>query len=294
MKNTKKNADALSAQLDKINPSKKKSFEKDERFWYPELDKSGNGYALIRFLPPPQNEDLPIIRYYHHSFQGPTKAWYIENSLTTFERPDPVGEFNSQLWNTGTKENQDQARKQKRKLQFVANVLVLNDKANPDNNGKVFLYKFGKKIFDKVNAMMFPKFEDVKRVDPFDFQDGANFRLVISKVEGFSNYDESKFDSPSPLALNDKVLSAKELETIWNSQHSLAELLSDKHFKSYEELEKRLKHVLGNGKTADSESGRTLGNPIAKNGGAVKESTPIVNLDDDGDEISFDNLNLDD
>ena len=174
----------------------------DERFWKPELDKSGNGYAVIRFLPAPDGEDLPWAKVYSHAFQGPG-GWYIENSLTTVNKKDPVGEVNRKLWNSGIDSDKDIARKQKRKLSYYTNIQVVRDPAHPENEGKVFLYKFGKKIYDKITAAMQPEFEDETPINPFDLWEGANFKLKICKVAGFWNYDKSEFDIPSALASDD-------------------------------------------------------------------------------------------
>ena len=211
----------------------------DDRFWTPTVDKAGNGYAVVRFLPEPRGEDLPWVRTFNHGFQGPG-GWYIENSLTTFNEKDPVSEYNSMLWNNGTDAGKDQARKQKRRLTYIANIYVVKDPANPSNEGQVRLYKFGKKIFDKLNEAMNPEFEDEKPVNPFDFWEGANFKLKIRNVEGYRNYDKSEFDRAEPLLDDDD-----KLESIWKSEHSLQEFLSPSNFKSYEELQAKLNRVLG-------------------------------------------------
>ena len=211
----------------------------DDRLWKPEMDKTGNGYAVIRFLPAPDGEELPWAKLYSHAFQGPG-GWYIENSLTTIGQKDPLGEYNRELWNSGRDEDKDTVRKQKRKLSYYANIYVVQDKANPQNEGKVFLYKFGKKIFDKIMEAMQPEFEDETPINPFDFWTGANFKLKLKKVAGYWNYDSSEFDRPSPLLDDDDAL-----EQIWKQQYSLeAETAADK-FKSYEQLENRLNMVLG-------------------------------------------------
>jgi len=211
----------------------------DERLWKPEMDKTGNGYAVIRFLPAPDGEELPWAKLYSHAFQGPG-GWYIENSLTTIGGKDPLGEYNRELWNSGRDEDKETVRKQKRKLSYYANIYVVQDKANPQNEGKVFLYKFGKKIFDKVMEAMQPEFEDETPINPFDFWTGANFKLKLKKVAGYWNYDSSEFDRPSPLLDDDDAL-----EQIWKQEYSLeAETAPDK-FKTYEQLENRLNMVLG-------------------------------------------------
>ena len=211
----------------------------DERLWKPELDKSGNGYAVIRFLPAPDGEDLPWAKVYSHAFQGPG-GWYIENSLTTMGGKDPVSEYNRDLWNSGNEGDKDVVRRQKRKLSYYANIYVVKDPVNPHNEGGVFLFKFGKKIFDKLTAAMQPEFEDETPINPFDFWQGANFKLKIRKVDGYWNYDKSEFDAPAPLLDDDDAL-----EALWKKQFSLADFTAQSNFKSYEDLERRLKSVLG-------------------------------------------------
>ena len=212
----------------------------DERQWKLECDKSGNGYAVIRFLPAPNGEDLPFVKLYSHAFQGPG-GWYIENSLTTLGQKDPVSEYNSMLWNNGTDIGKEQARKQKRKLTYIANIYVVKDPANPANEGKVFLYKFGKKIFDKLTAAMQPEFEDEEAIDPFDFWQGANFKLKAKNVAGYRNYDSSEFARPDALLDDDDAM-----EAVWKKEYSLAELVAADQFKTYDDLKKRLDYVLGN------------------------------------------------
>ena len=212
----------------------------DDRLWKLEVDKGGNGYAVIRFLPAPDGEDLPFVKLYSHAFQGPG-GWYIENSLTTLGGKDPVSEFNSQLWNNGTDAGKDTARKQKRKLTYISNIYVVKDPANPENEGKTFLYKYGKKIFDKLTAAMQPEFEDEEAIDPFDFWQGANFKLKAKNVAGYRNYDSSEFAATSALLDDDDAM-----EAIWKKEYSLAELVATDQFKSYDELKTRLGYVLGN------------------------------------------------
>ena len=211
----------------------------DERLWKPEMDKTGNGYAVIRFLPAPDGEELPWAKMYSHAFQGPG-GWYIENSLTTNGGKDPVSEYNRELWNSGIDADKETVRKQKRKLSYYANIYVVQDKANPQNEGRVFLYKFGKKIFDKIMEAMQPEFEDETPINPFDFWQGANFKLKLKKVAGYWNYDSSEFDRPAPLLDDDDAL-----EAVWKKQYSLAALTAPDQFKTYEQLETRLKMVLG-------------------------------------------------
>jgi len=212
----------------------------DDRIWKLECDKGGNGYAVIRFLPAPNGEDLPFVKLYSHAFQGPG-GWYIENSLTTLNQKDPVSEYNTSLWNNGTDAGKETARKQKRKLTYVANIYVVKDPANPDNEGKVMLYKFGKKIFDKLTAAMQPEFEDEEAIDPFDFWQGANFKLKAKNVAGYRNYDSSEFARQDALLEDDDAM-----EAIWKKEYSLAELVAPDQFKTYDELKKRLDYVLGN------------------------------------------------
>ena len=230
----------LLAKADNLNKSEAKSGP-DERLWKPEVDKAGNGYAVIRFLPAPNGEDLPWAQVWTHAFQGPG-GWYIENSLTTLGKKDPVSDLNRELWNSGGEGSpqRSQARNQKRKLNYYSNIYVVKDSANPSNEGKVFLYRYGKKIFDKVMESMQPAFEDETPVNPFDLWKGADFKLKITKVAGFWNYDKSEFDAPAVLG----ELSDKELEGIWQQEHSLSAYTADDQFKSYEELKERLDRTL--------------------------------------------------
>ena len=231
--------DKLLSQVQAENaPQEKKSYV-DERLWKPELDKSGTGSAVIRFLPAPDGEELPWVKLFKHAFQGPTGKWYIENSLTTISKNDPVSEHNSALWNTGLETDKETARKQKRKLEYYSNIYVVSDSKHPENNGKVFLFRYGKKIFDKIMAAMQPEFEDETPINPFDFWEGANFKLKIRKVDGYWNYDKSEFDSVSALKDNDD-----SLDSIWKTQYSLSEFTAPTNFKSYDELKKRLDDVL--------------------------------------------------
>ena len=227
----------LNAVKEESAPQEKKSYV-DERLWKPELDKSGNGYAVIRFLPSVEGEDMPWAKVWNHAFQGPTGQWYIENSLTTVGQKDPVSEHNTKLWNTGLESDKETARKQKRKLQYFSNIYVVSDSKHPENEGKVFLYRYGKKIFDKLMAAMQPEFEDESPINPFDFWEGANFKLKIRKVDGYWNYDKSEFETPSALG-DDSVI-----EGIWKKQYALKEFTASTNFKSYEELKTRLDAVL--------------------------------------------------
>ena len=229
---------SLTAKLVKEVEKTNSANKGDDRLWKPEVDKAGNGYAVIRFLPAPDGEDLPWVKLYSHAFQGPG-GWYIENSLTTVNQKDPCSEFNTGLWNSGIESDKQIARNQKRKLSYYANIYVVKDPANPDNEGKVFLYKFGKKIFDKIMGAMQPEFEDETPINPFDFWQGADFKVKIKKVAGFWNYDSSEFAAPSPLLKDDDAL-----EALWKKEYSLQELVSADKFKSYDELKKRLEAVL--------------------------------------------------
>lgn len=271
----------LTKELEKVSNKNTKSGD-DDRFWTPTLDKEGNGSAIIRFLPAPDGENVPFIRMWDHGFQGPG-GWYIEKSLTTIGQDDPVAEYNSSLWATGNEEDKETARKQKRRLSFISNIYVVKDPGNPANEGKVFLYKYGKKIFDKLNDLMNPEFEDEKAVNPFDLWEGANFRLRIRKVEGYRNYDKSEFDDPSQLAPTDE-----ELESIWKSEYKLQPFLDPKEFKSYADLKARLTRVLGTApaggsKQRDTEEEFSTSAPSFK----TREAPALPGSDDDEDDISF-------
>ena len=224
----------------------------DERLWKLDVDKSGNGYAVIRFLPAPNGEDLPFVKLYSHAFQG-SGGWYIENSLTTLGQKDPVSEYNTTLWNNGTDAGKELARKQKRKLTYVSNIYVVKDPANPENEGKVFLYKYGKKIFDKITTAMQPEFEDEEAIDPVDFWQGANFKLKAKNVAGYRNYDSSEFAAVSALLDDDEAM-----EGIWKKQYSLEEFVAPDQFKSYDDLKKRLDYVLGNKGTPKFQDQETI------------------------------------
>jgi len=238
----------LVKEVEKMNTT---SGSADERFWKPEMDKTGVGSAVIRFLPAPEGEDLPWVKMYSHAFQGPG-GWYIENSLTTIGQKDPLGEYNRELWNTGNEKDKETVRKQKRKLNYYSNIYVVKDPTNPQNEGKVFLFKFGKKIFDKILNAMQPEFEDEEPINPFDFWQGANFKLKIVKKDGYWNYDKSEFDRVAPLMDDDDAL-----EALWKKEYSLSAIVAPDQFKSYDELDKRLKMVLGQ-KTAPAQSRAVL------------------------------------
>ena len=229
----------LAAVKTETAPAEKQSYV-DERLWKPELDKSGNGYAVIRFLPSPEGEDsMPWAKLWNHAFQGPTGKWFIENSLTTLNQKDPVSEYNSSLWNSGVESDKEIARRQKRKLQYYSNIYVVSDPQHPEHEGKVFLFRYGKKIFDKLMEALQPQFEDETPVNPFDFWEGANFKLKIRKVDGYWNYDKSEFESPSKLNEDDAIL-----DKIYKSEYSLSEFTAPSNFKTYDELKSRLDDVL--------------------------------------------------
>jgi len=255
----------------------------DDRIWKLDVDKSGNGYAVIRFLPAPEGEDLPFVKLYSHAFQGPG-GWFIENSLTTLGQKDPVSEYNSLLWNNGTDAGKETARKQKRKLTYVSNIYVVKDPANPENEGKVFLYKYGKKIFDKLTAAMQPEFEDEEAIDPFDFWQGANFKLKAKNVAGYRNYDSSEFAVQGSLLNDDDAM-----EALWKKQFSLSEIVAPDQFKTYEELKTRLDYVLGNKKTVApvyEEEDTDRGEAEELVTAAVSTTPSSVNEDDD-DALSY-------
>ena len=260
----------------------------DERLWKPVMDKSGNGYAVIRFLPAPDGEDLPWVKMFSHAFQG-NGGWYIENSLTTIGQKDPLGELNRELWNSGNDADKDTVRKQKRKLSFYANIYVVKDPANPQNEGNVFLYKFGKKIFDKIMEAMQPEFEDETAINPFDFWQGANFKLKAKNVAGYRNYDSSEFARQDALLDDDDAM-----EAIWKKEYSLAELVAPDQFKSYDELKKRLDYVLGNTTTRRAAVDEELEDE-SEGRGSTRELTedlrselnslkPTASVDDDDDD----------
>jgi hypothetical protein len=281
----------IASAFDKIaNPqSESRSFE-DDRFWKPEPDKAGNATAVIRFLPRVEGDDLPWVKIFSHGFQGPTGKWYIENSLTTFGENDPVGELNTKLWNSGSDANKEIARKQKRRLHFISNVLIVSDPKHPENEGQVKLFKFGKKIFDKIMNKAKPTFEDEKPVNVFDLWEGANFKLRMRKVEGYPNYDESTFSEPIPVKPSDE-----EILAVVNNQHKLTEFLERKNFKTYEELKAKLDSVLSgesNYSTAESMMNDPLpvaearSIPSAQAPAPVASKAPEINEDDD-DVMSF-------
>ena len=281
LKQSSSNFDKLTKAIEaNLNPEDKqnnKSKYQDDRFWKPELDKTGNGFAVLRFLPAPEGEDLPWQRVWSHAFQD-VGGWYIENSLTTISQKDPVSEENTRLWNTGLDSDKEIARKRKRKLSYYSNILVVSDPKHPENEGKTFLFKFGKKIFDKITESMQPAFEDEKPINPFDFWKGANFKLKIRKVDGFWNYDKSEFEGVSPIADNDDNIKA-----IWEKQHPLKPFLEASNFKSYEELKEKLHRVITGSKITDSVENVDLPSTSAS---TVKssDSAPIATASDSGDD----------
>ena len=285
--NLKRNRDQISKLVqaaEKVGgaPTEQKSYA-DERIWKPTVDKAGNGYAVLRFLPAPDGEDLPWVRYWDHGFKGPTGLWYIENSLTSIGQTDPVGELNSKLWNSGSEDDKETARKQKRRLHYVANIYVVSDSANPDNEGKVFLFKFGKKIFDKIMDVMQPAFQDEKPVNPFDLWEGADFKLKIRNVEGYRNYDKSEFSSPAALSDDDS-----KLEAIYNKTYSLKEFTDPSNYKTYAELKAKLMRVLGQeveGGTPTMREERVMNEPVSAP--APKQPAVAADMDDDDDTMSY-------
>jgi len=269
----------LNAAKGESTKQEKKSYV-DERLWKPELDASGNGYAVLRLLPAPKDETLPWAKIWNHAFQGPTGQWYIENSLTTINQTDPVSEYNSKLWNSGLESDKEIARKQKRKLQYYSNVYVVSDPKHPENEGKVMLFRYGKKIFDKITAAMQPEFEDEKAINPFDFWEGANFKLKIRKVDGYWNYDKSEFEDTSKLFEDDEAV-----DKVWKGQYSLAEFTAPTNFKSYDELKTRLDAVLSGtvkvGNVADEIDDAPVAKPkVDTKPVTTKVETPVVEEDD--------------
>jgi len=280
LKKNSSNLDALAAKIAKINKPQGEDYDKkDERFWYPEVDKAGNGYAVIRFLPGPGmdgDDPAPFVKYFSHGFQTPSGKWYIENSLTTFDKKDPVGELNRRLWNSKVDEYVAIARKQKRKLSYISNILVISDSKNPQNEGKVFLYRYGKKIFDKISEAMFPPLPDEPKMNPFDFWAGANFKLSIRQVAGYRNYDLSKFDVPSKLKESED-----EMEKIWNSEYSLLEFIAPNQFKSYDELKAKLDDAIGCDSASDEVFDALTAAPRAKPVNTAKAAKPVSTAADE-------------
>ncbi len=272
----------LNAVKEDSAPQEKKSYV-DERLWKPELDQSGNGYAVIRFLPSPEGEELPWAKVWNHAFQGPTGQWYIENSLTTISQKDPVSEYNSKLWNSGVESDKELARKQKRKLQYFSNILVVSDPKHPENEGKVMLFRYGKKIFDKMMEAMQPAFEDESPINPFDFWEGADFKLKIRKVDGFWNYDKSEFSSKSAISDDES-----KIESIWKSQYSLAEYTAPTNFKSYDELSTRFHQVISGTTKVGNVSEEIDDEPIAKPVVDTKPvESPVTSKEEEDDTMDY-------
>lgn len=279
----------LNQELNKLNSNQNSG--RDERVWTCQTDKAGNGYAVIRFLPAPAGEDVPFVRLFTHGFKGPG-GWYIENSLTTIGQQDPIAELNTRLWNSGNEDDKATVRKQKRQLNYYSNIYVVKDPANPANEGKVFLFRYGKKIFDKLNDLMNPQFEDEQPVNPFDLWTGATFKLKIRKVEGYTNYDKSEFEPAGPLLDDDDAL-----EQIWKQEYSLQELIAPKNFRSYDELKRRLDRALGLTSGANQQNSRqedrapwdddddTAAAPQFKS--APPKSTPAATASSDDDDEDF-------
>jgi len=247
-KNT--SAEKLADEVAKLDPSSRKRVE-DTRFWRPQTDKAGNGYAVIRFLPSKEEDDLvvPFVSVYDHGFQGPSGKWYIENSLTSIGKEDPVSELNQKLWNSGREEDKDTVRRQKRRLHYLTNIYVVKDPAQPQNEGQVFLYRIGTKIYNKIKEAMNPPVEfEEKPIVPYDFWEGANFKLKIRKVEGYLNYDNSSFDEQSSLLDGED----DEIEKVYEKIQSLKQFINPEGkdvngyalFKPYAELKKKLYNVL--------------------------------------------------
>ena len=288
LKNSQSNFDKLTKQIEaNLNPednAKTKNKYQDDRLWKPELDKTGNGYAVLRFLPAPQKEEMPWARVWSHAFQGPG-GWYIENSLTTLGQKDPVSEENTILWNTGVDSDKEIARKRKRKLSYYSNIFVVSDPKHPENEGKVFIFKFGKKIFDKITEAMQPAFEDESPINPFDFWKGANFKLKLRKVDGYWNYDKSEFEGVSQVKSNDD-----EIKAIWEKQYPLKPFVAADNFKTYDELKEKLNRVISGARSTETVEMADL--PPAQSAAPVKSAEvaqpkasemamPVASEDDD-------------
>ena len=265
------------------NKSPEKKSYVDERLWKPDLDKTGNGYAVIRFLPAVDGENMPWAKIWNHAFQGPTGQWYIENSLTTLNQNDPVSEMNSAYWNSGVESDKEIARRQKRKLQYFSNIYVVSDTKHPEHEGKVFLFRYGKKIFDKIMEAMQPAFDDEVAINPFDFWKGANFKLKIRKVDGFWNYDKSEFEAPTALFDNDD-----DIEKVWNKQYALNEFTAPTNFKSYDELKTRLNMVLAGTTTVGNVTTLMEDEPVVSAVVDTKEEpAPVTVEDEDEDTMDY-------
>jgi hypothetical protein len=281
LKKNRNNFSKLAEELEKTSQPQSNSSSQDDRFWKPTIDKTGNSYAVIRFLPPTDGEDLPWVRIFNHGFKGPG-GWLIDNCLTTIGKPCPVCESNTELWGTGSQENQNLARDRKRRLKYISNIYVVKDPANPDNDGKVFLYSFGKKIFDKLNDIMRPQFEDEDPINPFDFWEGANFKLKIRKVDGYWNYDKSEFEPVSRVKPTDE-----EIDKIWKSQYALKAFVDPSNFKSYEELKEKLNKTLTGQRSTESVEDIDL--PPVSNDIPTSSNNSVekVESSNDSDDLSY-------
>ena len=287
--NLKRNRDQISKLVqaaEAVGGSTETKSYVDERLWKPTVDKAGNGYAVLRFLPATEGAELPWVRYWDHGFKGPTGLWYIENSLTSIGQTDPVGELNSKLWNSGIDADKEKARTQKRRLHYVTNILVLQDPSAPQNEGKVFLYKFGKKIFDKLMDSMQPEFADESPVNPFDMWEGADFKLKIRNVEGYRNYDKSEFASPSSLYDGDD----SRLESVYNQLHNLSEFVDPSNYKTYDELKSKLMRVLGeeaNAGVFTVKQEAQINEPVSTPEPQKLEPVTADQMDDEDDTMSY-------
>ena len=290
LENLKRNKD----QIDKLlkaaesvgdNQSTQQKNYGDDRIWKPTVDKAGNGYAVLRFLPSKEGEELPWVRYWDHGFKGPTGLWYIENSLTSIGQADPVSEMNSKLWNSGNEEDKVTARERKRRLHYVTNVYVVNDSGNPANEGKVMLFKFGKKIFEKIVDVMQPAFQDETPVNPFDLWKGADFKLKIRNLEGYRNYDKSEFAKSSELFDGDET----KLEAVYSQVHSLSEFTEPSNYKTYDELKAKLMRVLGEESEMTLNQEIQMNEPEAAPQPKVQESVTAesITIDDDDETMSY-------
>ena len=280
-KDLKKNSTSMASKLqEELEKSNKSNDYKDDRFWRPTLDSASNGYAVIRFLPAVETEDIPWIKLYSHAFKGKA-GWFIHNCPTTLGEKCPVCEANGELWNSGTESDKRIARDRKRKLNYVSNILVVEDPAAPQNKGKVFLFKYGKKIFDKIQEQMNPEFEDENAVNPFDFWKGANFKLKVRKVEGYVNYDKSEFSAASELLDGDDA----KLEALWKKQYALKEFVNPKEFKSYAELKVKLVDALGGDVRGESSNDDSVENetPVRSS----RKPSPKTEVDEDVDVESY-------
>lgn len=282
----KKSKTSIDQLVKKLEQDNTKKDYKDDRFWRPELDKAKNGFAIIRFLPAVDGEDIPWAKLYSHAFQGPNGSWYIENSLTTLGKNDPVSEMNSILWKSGSDSDKDLARQRKRKLNYISNVYVVSDPANPQNEGKVFLFKYGVKIFEKIQEAMTPEFKDESPIDPFNLWNGSNFKIKIRSVGGYVNYDKSEFDSPAPLLEGND----SKLEEIWKKEIPLAEFTNESNFKSYDELKNKLHEILGGdirGKAPSTIKTAEDVDDIMEKVSTLKSKSSPRNNDEDSDALEY-------